>query len=149
WPQIVYHAVPLVFPGMAARFLAEELLRRWLNDPAALQPVLRSLPHNPTMEMDLALWRISRQLKAEGASPSADHPAVQAFLARYGHRAIREIDLGMPRWREDPAHVLNILSTYLAHGEEADPERQFNQGREAAEQAIRDLVARVRREKGW
>jgi rifampicin phosphotransferase len=149
WPRLIVQLLPLVIPGVAARFLVEGLLRRWLNDPGALQPVLRSLPHNPTMEMDLALWHVSRVLKAEGAEPSADHPAVRAFLAKYGDRGVREIDVGMPRWREGPGHVLNVLRTYLAHGEEADPQRQFRQGEEAAERACRELVERVRRGKGW
>src|SRR5262249_22006806 len=149
WPALLERAWPLFVPGVAARFLAEALLRRWLNDPAALQPVLRSLPHNPTMEMDLALWRLSRVLKAEGAEPTADHPAVRAFLAEYGHRGVREIDVGMPRWRERPGQVLEVLRTYLAHGAEADPERQFREGERAAEEASRALVARVRRERGW
>jgi pyruvate,water dikinase len=148
WPQLIYCAMPLIVPPIAARFLAEALVRRWLNDPAALQPVLRSLPHNPTMEMDLALWRVSRRLKAEGAEPAADHPAVRDFLARYGHRGVREIDVGMPRWRDDPGHVLNVLRTYLSHGEEADPERQFRDGEQAAEAALADVVERVRRARG-
>ncbi|MCI0462291.1 MAG: hypothetical protein L0Z62_35515 [Gemmataceae bacterium] len=148
WPQLVYHAFPFVFPGVVARFLAEALVRRWLGDAAALQPVLRSLPHNPTMEMDLALWHLSRVLKAEGAEPSADHPAVQAFLAQYGHRGVREIDVGMPRWREDSSQVLNMLRTYLSHSAEADPERQFRAGETVAEEARVTLVERVRRTKG-
>jgi pyruvate,water dikinase len=149
FPEVMCELFPLVLPSIGARFLADAVLRRWGIDPAALQPVLRSFPHNPTMEMDLALWRISRALAAEGAEPSADHPLVRAFLARYGHRAVREIDVGMPRWRDEPGHVLNVLRTYLAHPEDADPEQKFRQGEEAAEQASRDLVERVRREKGW
>jgi pyruvate,water dikinase len=149
WPQLMYHAMPLIGPGLMARFLAEWLLGSWLNDPTALQLVLRSLPHNPTMEMDLTLWRISRQLKAEGVEPSIQHPAIVAFLAQYGHRAAREIDIGIPRWREEPEHVLNVLRTYLGHADEADPDRQFRQGEQAAEEASRQLVERVRREKGW
>jgi pyruvate,water dikinase len=149
WPQVIYHAAPLVFPGIGSRFLAEALVRRWLDDAAALQPVLRALPHNPTMEMDLALWRISRTLKAEGAEPTAGHPEVRAFLARYGHRGVREIDVGMPRWRDDPGHVLNVLETYLRHGQENDPEQRFREGERAAEEALTAVVRRVRERKGW
>ena len=76
WPRVVYAAMPLVVPGVGSRFLAEALLRRWIGDATALQPVLRSLPHNPTMEMDLELWRLSRSLKREGSAPAADHPLV-------------------------------------------------------------------------
>jgi pyruvate,water dikinase len=149
WPRLLFCLVPAVIPGVGSRFLAEALLRRWGVDPAALQPVLRSLPHNPTMEMDLALWDISRALQAEGAAPSADHPAVRAFLARYGHRGVREIDAGMPRWRDDPRPVLEVLRTYLAHDESADPVQRFREGARAAEEARSALVERVRQSKGW
>jgi pyruvate,water dikinase len=149
WANLFGLVIPLVLPGMGARFLAEGLLTRWLGDARALEPVLRALPHNPTTEMGLALWELSRRLKAEGAEPAAEHPAVRAFLARYGHRGVREIDVGMPRWREDPTQVLALLRTYMEQGEEADAEKQFRAGAVAAEKALTALVARVRREKGW
>jgi pyruvate,water dikinase len=148
WPQLFDRLVPFVFLGLGARFLAQGLLQDWLGDAAGLQPGLRSPPHNPTTEMGLALWRVSRQLKAEGAEPSADHPAVRGFLAKYGHRGVREIDAGMPRWREEPGHVLNLLRTYLTHDEVGDAEQRFREGERAAEAAVADLVRRVRERKG-
>jgi pyruvate,water dikinase len=151
-PTMVEHGLaPLatvVFPGVGMRFLAESKVAQWLGDASLLQPVFRGLSHNPTTEMDLELWQVSRQLAAEGAAPRADHPAVAAFLKQYGHRGVREIDLGMPRWRDDPAHVLGVLETYLARGAEADAEAHFRAGAAAAEQSAAELVRRVRREKG-
>jgi pyruvate,water dikinase len=139
---------PLLGTGLGAVGLLQARLPAWLGDATALQPVLRALPHNPTTEMDLALWDVSRRLKQEGAAPSAGHPAVAAFLARYGHRAAREIDLGVPRWREDPTPILDVLRTYLTHGPTEDPARHFRRGAELAEQAVADLVERVRRRQG-
>jgi pyruvate,water dikinase len=148
-PVLMGHGLPLVFgTGLLAVALARAKLQQWLGDATALQPVLRALPHNPTTEMDLALWGVSQRLKEEGAAPSAGHPAVVAFFARYGHRAAREIDLGVPRWRDDPTPVLNTLRTYLTHGQQEDPARHFREGAERADEAAADLVARVRREKG-
>jgi pyruvate,water dikinase len=98
--------------------------------------------------MDLALWGVSQRLKEEGVAPSVGHPAVQAFLTRYGHRAAREIDLGVPRWSEDATPILNILRTYLTHGQEADPARHFGQGAELADETVANLIERVRRKKG-
>ncbi|HWI62559.1 MAG TPA: PEP-utilizing enzyme, partial [Symbiobacteriaceae bacterium] len=68
--------------------------------------------------------------------------------AKYGHRGVREIDLGMSRWREEPEHVLNVLRTFLARGAEADAEAHFAAGAAGAERAAAELTARVRREKG-
>jgi rifampicin phosphotransferase len=147
-PEVLSHFLPLVGAAGLAVVLARAALRAWLGDAAALQPLLRALPHNPTTEMDLALWGVALRLKDEGVAPSADHPAVRDFLARYGHRAAREIDLGVPRWREDPEPVLNVLRTYLTHPEEADPERHFREGAARADETAAGLVERVRREKG-
>jgi pyruvate,water dikinase len=148
-PALFGLGLPLVVgSGLLAVSLVRAELQAWLGDATALQQVLRALPHNPTTEMDLALWGVSRRLKEEGVAPSAGHPAVAAFLARYGHRAAREIDLGVPRWSEDPTPVLNVLRTYLAHGPEADPARHFRQGVERADETVANLIGRVRREKG-
>lgn len=148
-PEIIRVGLPAVLgTGLLAASLARARLHAWLGDPTALQPVLRALPHNPTTEMDLALWGVAQRLKAEGVAPSAGHPAVRAFLARYGHRAAREIDLGVPRWGEDPTPILNVLRTYLTHGEEEDPARHFRRGVELADEAAANLTERVRREKG-
>ena len=148
-PELIRHGLPLVFgSGLLAVSLVRAKLQAWLGDATALQPVLRALPHNPTTEMDLALWGVAQRLKEEGVAPSAGHPAVGAFLARYGHRAAREIDLGVARWREDPTPILNVLRTYLTHGTEEDPARHFRQGVERADEMVANLIGRVRREKG-
>ena len=98
--------------------------------------------------MDLQLWRISRELKAKDEDPCTGHPLIMDFIERYGHRGVREIDTGMPRWKDDPTHILNVLSTYLSHDEEADVEAHFLQGVEAAEKAVGELVKRVREKEG-
>lgn len=138
---------PVFVAGLAARSLAAKKLQSWGYAPAVLDPVGRSLAHNPTTEMDLALWRLSRTLLAEGAAPRAEHPAVQAFLEQYGHRAVREIDPGIPRWREQPEPVLQMLANYLEAGA-ADAEQHFAQGATAAEAAIGAITAQVRRQQG-
>ncbi|GGI01621.1 PEP/pyruvate-binding domain-containing protein [Arthrobacter liuii] len=43
----------------------------------------------------------------------AAQAGLAAFLSKYGHRAVAEIDLGMPRWAEEPDHLLGMISNYL------------------------------------
>ena len=46
----------------------------------------------------------------------ADHPFIvgfQEFLDRFGHRAIREVELMTPRWREDATVVLQMVRNFL------------------------------------
>ncbi|MET3936178.1 phosphohistidine swiveling domain-containing protein [Arthrobacter sp. OAP107] len=128
-----------------------------------LQPVLRGLPNNVTTEMDLELWRVATKIKSDAESLAAltgDPPAVLAqrfaagdlpaaaqtglagFLARYGHRAVAEIDVGMPRWRDDPTHILGVLANYLRlEDPERAPDRQFSKAAAEAEAQIERLVA--------
>ena len=105
-------------------------IARWLLDglakPGDLEAVLRGLPGNVTTEMDLELWRTATLIRddpesarafeadappeltrryLDGSLPSAAQQGIAAFLARYGHRAVAEIDLGVPRWAEDPGHI--------------------------------------------
>ncbi|MFE4541809.1 PEP/pyruvate-binding domain-containing protein [Arthrobacter sp. NPDC056727] len=128
-----------------------------------LQPVLRGLPNNVTTEMDLELWRVATRIKSDAESvavvtghppavlaqrfaagelPAAAQDGLAEFLARYGHRAVAEIDVGMPRWRDDPTHILGVLANYLRlEDPERAPDRQFSQAAAEAEAQIERLVA--------
>jgi phosphohistidine swiveling domain-containing protein len=123
------------------------------------------LPYTPTTELDLALWAIAPRTRDEPPSPaaladraptdlSADFrrgalPPVlrrdlEAFLVRYGHRAIAEIDLGLPRWSEDPSHLLGAIANYQRLDAAAlAPDAQFARGAREAEATIAALLSRV------
>jgi pyruvate,water dikinase len=163
-PRLFPRLVGLVAPGMLSYGLAGRLLGRRAR-PDEMQTVLRGLPYNPTTEMDLELWRIARraredracrgaletrtpaQLSADyraGALPQRLQRDMSAFLARYGHRAIAEIDLGLPRWSEDPAHLLGAIANYQRLDDAAlAPDAQFARGAREAEAMIATLVSRV------
>jgi pyruvate,water dikinase len=163
-PRVFPRLVGLVLPGFLAYGVAGRLLRGKVR-PDELQLVLRGLPHNPTTEMDLELWAIARRTREDEASRAAlvagppvrlaaDYragalpPALQreltAFLARYGHRTIAEIDIGVPRWSEDPAHLLGAIANYQRVDEAAvAPDEQFARGAREAEAMIETLSSRV------
>ncbi|MCC5957228.1 MAG: hypothetical protein JJU07_14105, partial [Natronohydrobacter sp.] len=140
--------VAVMNPGLMAEGALRRKVREWLGDEALITPVQRALPHNITTEMGLTLWRLARQFRAEGVEPRADHPGVRAFLDRFGHRALWEIDPGIARWSEDPAYVLDLIRSYMGAPEDADQEAQFARQKTEAEAAATDLVARVRAAKG-
>jgi rifampicin phosphotransferase len=136
-------------------------------DPALADEVLRSLPHNVTSQMDLELWALATRVRGdtESAATLSGTPAAElgqrylqgtlprtladglaGFLARHGHRAVAEIDLGLPRWSDDPTYVLGVLANYLRLDDpELAPDAQFARGARAAEATIRRVVADVRR----
>jgi pyruvate,water dikinase len=147
--------------GLARRFL------RGSTAPDDLQTVVRSAPDNVTTEMDLELWRVALRARDDADAASAlgtrtareladDYragvlPAVlqrgmTEFLGSYGHRGVAEIDLGMPRWSEDPAHLFGVLSGYLRlDPNAATPEQHFADGARDATTMIRTLTRRARR----
>lgn len=144
---------------------AARRLLRGIAKPRELEAVLRGLPHNVTTMMDLELWnltvslgrdpesrRVFMELKPGGLAsrykagmlPAAAQSGLQEFLAKYGHRAVAEIDLGMPRWSEEPDHILGMISNYLRVDDpEQTPDRQFARSADHAEARIGDLVARA------
>ena len=153
---------------VAAGFVSYNAAGRILGRRATqdeLRTVLRGLPFNPTTEMDLALWALSRRVRADaaaraalaerspeelsaayraGALPPLLQRELAAFLERYGHRAVAEIDLGLPRWSEDPAHLLGAIANYQRLADDAlAPDAQFARGAREAESMVGTLAARV------
>src|SRR5690606_11937239 len=116
---------------------------------------------------DLALWHAATRIKAdsaaaemvrdtgtaelsrrhrEGALPDVVVRELTDFLSRYGHRAVAEIDLGMPRWSDEPAYVLGALGNYPRRDDpELAPDVVFARAESTAEEAVRRLVAKARR----
>jgi rifampicin phosphotransferase len=167
---------PLLMPALAVGLGALHALHRLTAGlPEADRRVLdvtRGLPHNVTTEMDLALWRTAVAIRqdpvaaAEIAATDADalaarwrtaslppvaQSALDDFLARYGMRGVAEIDIGRPRWREDPRLLLQAVKSYL---QITDPERApdavFRHGAAAAVATIETLVADAGRSRfGW
>ena len=159
--------VPAILPLPALGFAMLGLAGKLLGGDAwdELQPVIRGLPHNVTTEMDLELWRLATAIQEDPDSRAAlltKNPSILAdayragqlparldaglarFLDRYGQRAVGEIDVGLPRWSEEPAHILGILANYLRLDNPAlAPDAQFSKAAEDAEEQVERLVARA------
>ncbi len=172
--QLLLDWMPCTFPRMAPAFvcglLAHNLAGRLLGGLATadeLQSVLRGLPHNPTTEMDLALWELTRSMQADPATarylsetpleqqvqdyrtdslPRLLQQQLNEFLGLYGHRGVAEIDLGLPRWSEDPTYILGVLANYLQlQDPNIAPDVQFRRGAQEAEAMVADLTRRATR----
>ncbi len=141
--QVLSQRAPVVMPGVAGYalpgFVCLALARHLLAgraDPGELQDVLRGVPHNVTTQMDLELWDLSRRV---GPDPSVED--LGPFLGRWGDRAVAEIDLGLPRWREEPEHLLGALRNLArVEDESAGPRAQFERGERAGADAARRLL---------
>lgn len=173
--------VPPFIPAIAASMASLNLLSHLAPDEddgagggfsGSALAVTRGLPHNVTTEMDLRLWETARQLRVDPAArdffeshspqeiaqsyhdgklPPVAQKALPDFLAEYGFRGVAEIDIGRPRWRENPAPIIQILQGYLKLEDESQaPDRVFRRGAESARAAIEDLASELRKTRqGW
>ncbi|HET9920479.1 MAG TPA: PEP/pyruvate-binding domain-containing protein, partial [Ktedonobacteraceae bacterium] len=173
----LFRIVASLGPVLVAGFLSFGLAGKLLGNLATAderQTVLRSLPNNPTTEMDLALWGIAQQIAADQDTTAfmLEHsleqlleayrqhslpPVVQhglsEFLRTYGHRGVAEIDMGLPRWSDDPTHILGVLVNYLRLKDASQaPDVLFSRGTQQAKAIVRELTRRARKRnwlRGW
>ncbi|MGW0806370.1 PEP/pyruvate-binding domain-containing protein [Nonomuraea sp. NPDC002799] len=163
FPAIV-SIMPIVLTGYGLFALAGKLSGLSMSD---MHDVLRSIPGNPTTEMDLELWHLATRIEREpferetvaelvrryqaGELPPKAQREITAFLGRYGHRGVAEIDIGVPRWSEEPAHILGVLANYQRMDGDAAlaPATLFAKGAEQARAAIDDVAARAGRKGRW
>lgn len=173
------HTFLLFVSAVASAMAALNLLRIRTKDLPSQQgndwndtllEVTRGLPHNPTTEMDLALWETAQAIRqspaalaefqthspvdlAEGYQSRSLKPDLQRpladFLQRYGGRGLGEIDLGRPRWSENATHVFEVLSGYLQiEPGEKSPDAVFVRGTANGEAALAQLVGGLRKTRG-
>ena len=125
--------------------------------------IARGLPNNVTTEMDLKLWQAAKTLQEDEASvrmfgsstaanlavryqdgelPPVAQETIAAFMAHYGMRGLGEIDIGRPRWQENPEHIMGVLQSYLQIDDPAlAPDAVFARGAKAATAAAQKLEA--------
>jgi pyruvate,water dikinase len=165
----VPRVMPRIAPPAATGFALLGLAGRLLGDdarPGDLATVLRGLPHNVTTEMDLDLWRLATVVRADGqaaaalgresapaladryragALPVALQEGLHGFLDRHGFRAVAEIDVGVPRWAEDPTHIVGVLANYLRVDDpQRAPDAVFARGAAEAATMVATLTDRAR-----
>ncbi|MBM7086333.1 PEP/pyruvate-binding domain-containing protein [Micromonospora humidisoli] len=149
-----------IVAGMLASALPTHLLKGVATEDE-IHAVLRGVPHNVTIEMDLALWALASaarehrellldtppaELSARYLRGALPEIGLSGFLSRYGHRAAAEADVGVPRWAEDPTPVFAAIANYLRLTDPAQaPDRRFTEAAAAAGAALDELAARVHR----
>ena len=167
FPPRMFPSVPPAFAtGLGANALAGKLLGNLATEDER-RVVLRGLPHNPTTEMNLALWTLAQEIRTDpyatrivretpsehlardyhnGALPPKLQAGLTNFLRSYGHRGVAEIDLGLPRWSEDPTYIMGILANYLRLDDpELAPDVQFRRAAMEAKEMVAELTRRAAR----
>jgi len=93
------------FFGGLAQARMEQMLTRLMGDQAGTELALtltQGLDGDSTIEQNACLYRVARQ-----------QVSLAEFIDRYGHRAVGEMELSRPRWREDRTYVKQIVDVYL------------------------------------
>jgi len=133
--------------------LLTHLLGRWMPTEAEmlLPQVLTGRENLQTAAQGISLWQLAEQVLAHSALRQTleEEPnwsvavellssvdggpefleAFQTFLEENGARAAGEFELSVPRWREDPSFVLDVLHKYLdtqqTEASPGDPTKQW------------------------
>jgi rifampicin phosphotransferase len=152
--------LPPLYAGLLSSRIAAALLGP-VAGPGEVDATQRGMPYNVTTQMDLDLWRVAvaalphRTIFMESMPEDlaerfhrGDLPEIglREFLARYGHRCAGEIDVGVPRWAEDPTPVFAALLGYLRlEDPEQAPDDKFTRAAVEAEEALDRLIGRAMR----
>lgn len=139
----------------------KKLLRRWAPDMREDAEVLLCSGSEGVLSADMgrAIWDLAREAKHHKrvrglleqhkpehvlteleAEPEAKHflDQLNRFLAKNGHRALKEFELRSSRWEENPCLVLGMVRNYLLV--ESDPtehENKVHQTRSELEKEVR------------
>ena len=135
--------------GFKALEKAEELLEKWLGEEVDLNILRKSLPNNPTTKMGMDLVKVARKFEIKGEEPELDSPEIKKFLEKYGDRSTIEIDVGIPRWYEEPSYVLELINSYLENENSEERIKKFYYDMEQAEEKINEIVQQVRERKSF
>ncbi|CAM3726080.1 PEP/pyruvate-binding domain-containing protein [Nocardiopsis rhodophaea] len=161
----------IVSPGLLKTFgptiagillsVVPSTLLRGISTEGEVETTLGGMPHNVTTEMDLALWRLAEnatehrelllttppeELAARYREGTLPDIGLAAFLETYGHRAAGEVDIGVPRWGEDPSPLFATIANYLRlDAPEQAPDRHFQRAAAKADAMIEELSRRARR----
>ncbi|WP_318211957.1 PEP/pyruvate-binding domain-containing protein [Streptomyces sp. SJL17-1] len=153
WPVVSGIAVCAALPPLLKGVASED----------EIHTVLGGMPYNVTIEMDLALWDVARsaepyremlltippaQLADAQLAGALPDFGLTAFLESYGTRSAAEVDVGVPRWAEDPTPVFTMLANCLRVTDpEQAPDRRFARAGDRAESMLAELAGRARRKR--
>lgn len=142
-----WNVLSLIAPSFRNVEKAEKMAAPYLEDSADFRLVEKSLPYNATTEMGLEMMRMAKSLHERGETPSLESPEFISFLEKYGHRSVEEVDIGIPRWDEEPLYPLGLIKLYIDNESYEQGLANFARGAREAEEAIQRIRTRLE-EKG-
>lgn len=154
-----------VLPGLLPLLLLSKISREFHGSNDLALELTRGLSNNVTTEMDLTLWGTAKEIRKDpesfelfqnaaveqlteryflGNLPEIGQRELQSFLDHYGMRGLGEIDIGRPRWRENPTQIIQTIQSYLKIEDDTNaPDAVFRRGAVQAQAALETLVHSV------
>jgi pyruvate,water dikinase len=158
-------SLQVIMAAFEATWWLNEQLQAWLGEKNAADTLTRSVPHNVTSEMGLALMDVADVIRphpdvvaflehvkdddfldelAKLAGGREAREAIRAFLDKYGMRCAGEIDITRPRWSERPTTLVPIILGNIKNFAPGAGEGRFEQGRQEAWSKEQELLERLR-----
>ena len=157
-------SLQVIMAGMEAAWWLNDQLQAWLGEKNAADTLTRSVPHNVTSEMGLALLDVADAIRQhpevvaflhdvededfldempelEGGREARD--AIRTWLEKYGMRCVGEIDITRPRWSERPTMLVPVILGNIENYEPGEAQRRFEQGRQEAREKEQELLERL------
>jgi pyruvate,water dikinase len=115
------------------------LSTRMIDDLRATALVAQRTPAVRQLLQADRLDEVPNQLAVHPEAP-AFVAAFESFVASYGHRGTRELELAAPRWREDPTPLFVMIRNLLREGFAESLSVQARVRNERAEAALNEAI---------
>jgi pyruvate,water dikinase len=140
------------------------LCRSWLDDDGTIANRLVGGLETKTSEENIEVWHLSRTIRDSQrltdivkntssrnvmAALDADDEGqrfrkeLDEFLGKHGHRGGAERDAYHPRWRDDPALLINVIRPMVDRDDDESPEFHEARMRALMQQTRADAIARL------
>lgn len=141
-------------------------IAKWLGEKSVADALAKSLEHNVTTEMGLALCDVVDTVRnypavVEYLAHAPDDKnffteleelpggketkeVFQVFLDKYGMRCPGEIDISKARWEEKPTQLISMIMSNLNILKPGEHIARFQKGRQEAKEKEEEIIRRLR-----
>ena len=159
-------ALSCVSLGLICLPIAGKLSKRWLGEKLDVITLNKSLPGNVTSELGLMIGDLADTARkypevADYLERAEDNSFYQGLgkvtggaifeaewvrvMERYGMRCPGEIDISNQRWRESPTMLVPSILNHMKTNTANEHRERFRQGQQEADEAVQNLLARLRK----
>jgi rifampicin phosphotransferase len=113
-----------------------------------MEQLIHSLPGCVTQELTMKMNLAAKFFDENDLEPTASHPIIKDILEKFGHRGNTELDIGTPRWVEDPTYIVNQIKSYRVDRMYDRNLVDISEKAKRVEALIEEVFQAVKRDKG-